>query len=209
MGKKKRKKSGMRKPPRKVYQPSRLQIRPLTRLREALLESVREMPFVGCWRHKGWQEMGITSILLARAQDDSHIIYAVYLVDLYCLGIKDAFVRNVSRSTLKRHVQKTFQGEEEPCDIDFAHQLIYGAMEFAHKYGFEPHPDFYREGADKILDPPGTHPEIHNIEFGKDGEPFYVAGPHDSPAFVRYVIQTLQRTAPETGNYIVQIGGSP
>ena len=191
MGKKKRKKSGARKPPRKVYQPPLSQIRSLVEKQAALLERARGMPFVGCWRHRQWQTTGMTSLLLAREQDASRVVYAVYLVDLLCLGVKDAFVRtNVSRTALGRHVQKIFDGAEEPCDIAFAHQLIYGAIDFARKYGFEPHPDFYREGADKILDPPGTHPEPYDIEFGRDGGPLYIAGPNDSPAFDQWVVET-------------------
>ncbi len=205
----KKKKTGKRKPPRKVYQPRRSKIR-LFKGKKALLETASELPFVGCWRHRGWKEHGITGLLLARAQDEEHVIYAVYLVDLFCLGIKDAFVRTkISRRALKHHVSELFNGEEEPCDIVFAHQLIYSAIDYARKYGFEPHPDFYREGADKLLEPRGTYPEPYEIEFGKDGKPLYVAGPYDSELFARHVVETLQRTAPEGFDYVVVLDEPP
>ncbi len=194
------------KPPKKVYQPPRSRIRPLTSRREEILSRAREMPIVGCWRTKGWQEAGITMVLLARERDTATVLYAAYLVDLYCLGLKNAYVDfNVPRLALPRRVERLFHGEQEPCDPAFAHQLIYGAIDFARKYGFEPHEDFYRLGADKILDPRGTHPEPYEIEFGKDGKPFYVSGPYDSPAFARRVLATLERTAPGEYRYLVAL----
>ncbi len=207
MSKKRKKKKGQPlKPPRRVYQMPRSKIRPLRTRREEILERAREMPIVGCWRHKQWQKIGETTLLLARAQNDHTVLYAGYLVDLLCLGVKDALVKlNVPRSALQRHVERIFRGDQEPCDAAFAHQLVYGAIAFARKYGFEPHEDFYRLGAHKILDPPGSHPEPYDIKFGKDGKPVYIAGPYDSPSFVNKVLDTLERTAPGKYHFVAPL----
>jgi len=209
MGKKKRKKAP-KKPPRKVYQPRLSRIRPLES-RQAVLERASEKPFVGCWRHVDWQQTGITPIVIAREQSETSLVVAHYLVDLYCLGVKDAFVQvNVPRKGVLSAVRRSLApGEEEPCDIAFAHRLIYGAIEFARKYGLEPHADFYRLGADKVLDPPGTHPETYDLTFGKDGKPFYIPGPHDSPSFVRRVLNTLERNAPGEYDYVMILDELP
>lgn len=81
-----------------------------------------------------------------------------------------------------------------------AHEIVYGAMEFATSYGFQPHPDFTRQRVDQILDPPESHPRNHKVEFGKDGKPFYIPGPYDDERKIRSMINTLMHTAGE-GNF--------
>lgn len=84
-----------------------------------------------------------------------------------------------------------------------AHEIIYGAIAYADRYGFKPQRD-YRD-SQHILDLPGEHPRSGRVEFGKDGKPFYVSGPYDN---ADRIIQQLTRTAGE-GNfdYLMQIGG--
>jgi len=65
----------------------------------------------------------------------------------------------------------------------------------AKRYGFEPHPDFSL--ASNVLDPPGTHPSEQQLEFGKDGKPFFIAGPYDD---AHAIVTKLARTAGE-GNF--------
>src|SRR3990172_9156233 len=55
------------------------------------LQRAREYPILGCWVMKGWQEEGITPVVVARQQEPDKVIFAVCLVDVYCLGIKDAY----------------------------------------------------------------------------------------------------------------------
>lgn len=84
-------------------------------------------------------------------------------------------------------------GKPEVCDIDLVHELVYGAIDFARRYGFEPHPDFKLGGM--VLDPPA--PSRHKLEFGKDGKPFYVSRPYDN---ARAIVDKLEKTA-GAGNY--------
>lgn len=65
---------------------------------------------------------------------------------------------------------------------------------------------FYCLEADKILAPQSTYPETYGSTFGRDGKPFFIAGPHDSPHFVRHVLNTLQRTAPGAFGYLLPAG---
>jgi hypothetical protein len=55
-----------------------------------------------------------------------------------------------------------------------------------------------------------TMPAIREIRvtFGKDGKPFYVSGPYDTPARVRTIGQTLEKSR-GTGNwdYMVEVPG--
>lgn len=160
------------------------------------VKHAREYPIFGCWLMQGWKDEGLTPVLIARKQAEDKVIFASYLVDFLCLGVKDALSNG--DFPLKRFMDKLedlCQGEPEPCDVDFAHEMVYGAIEYARRYGFEPHPDFQK--AAQVLDPPDIHPARHDIEFGKNGMPLFIPGPYDNG---EAIIARLRRTAGE-GNY--------
>jgi hypothetical protein len=168
------------------------------------IEHAREYPIFGCWIMKGWQERGITPVVIARQQSLDKVIYANCLVDLYCLGVKNAFCdADFSLKRFEGSLTDLFSGSPEECDLYLAHELVYGAIDFARRYGFEPHPDF--KLASMVLDPPETHPISHQIEFGKNGKPFLVPGPYDD---AKALISKLERTA-GSGNYdyLLMLGG--
>jgi hypothetical protein len=91
---------------------------------------------------------------VARTQEDGRILFGVYLVDYWCLGVKDAYTRvDYSTARFQRDLPRMCANAPIPCSLELAHELIYGALEYAKQLGFEPHPDFYRQKADQILDP--------------------------------------------------------
>lgn len=98
-----------------------------------------------------------------------------------------------------------FRAAGKPTKIspDLAHEIIYGSIEYAKQFGFRPHRDFAQ--SQSILDPPDAHPRTGQVEFGKDGKPFFISGPHDN---VEAIMRQLERTA-GVGNYdfLAQIGG--
>jgi hypothetical protein len=173
------------------------------------LQYAREYPYHGCWIYADWKESGIAPVVVARQQSDGKLVYGVYMIDLYCLGIKDAYTRtDISKNKFERDLPKMCAQEPQECTVEFAHELIYDAMEYAARYGFEPYVDFMKQSADQLLDPPDAHPRTHQIEFGQDGKPFYVAGPYDSEFKIKSVISTLERTARE-GNFNCLVGLGP
>ena len=196
MGKKKKEKQKPRKPKSNINA-QMPRPKPVTfRGPRYYLEHAREYPILGSWVMEGWQESGITPVVIARQQSPDRVIFATYLVDFYCLGVKDALCNaDFSLKRFNSNLPELCSGKPEACDIGLAHELVYGAIDFARRYGFEPHPDFSL--ASNILDPPGTHPASHQLEFGKDGKPFFIAGPYDD---AHAIVTKLARTAGE-GNF--------
>jgi len=113
-----------------------------------------------------------------------------------CLGLKDTLCEaDVSEWVYKTEVRSKLSSNEElvECSIPLAHHIIYGGIEFASQFGFKPHKDF--ELSRHVLDDRDSiQPCTENVEFGKDGEPLFVAGPYDD---VERIIRQLESKAGE------------
>ncbi len=188
---------------------------PLSKIRKVTLtgpryylKHAREYPILGCWVYAGWREDGIAPVVVAREQSPDKVIFCVCMIDLYCLGIKDCYANgDVSRSAFERDLPTLCANDPQECSVEFAHELIYGGMEYAKKYGFDPHPDFINQMVNIVLDPPDAHPRAHNIEFGRDGEPLYVSGPHDDERKINHVLKTLAKNNPQgKSHHIIRLG---
>jgi hypothetical protein len=118
---------------------------------------------VGCWLSPGWREgleapadwpdtavtdgtAGIVSVLVARRHRSGKVSVTGYLVDVYCLGVKDALGPQViDDAGLRGMVRRFFSAYEAPpltVAVEVARELVWGAVAYARGLGFEPHPDF-------------------------------------------------------------------
>ena len=172
------------------------------------IRQARNYPIEDCWVQPDWDEGGLAVIAIVRRQPDGNIVFGNYLVDHYCLGLKDTYCNaNVPPGEFRRdYLPNIFRGEA-PVGISpaLAHEIIYGGIEYAAQFGFRPHSDFKRSR--QLLDPPDLHPRTGAVEFGHEGSPFYIQGPHDN---ADAILRQLARTAGE-GNYhyLMRIDGPP
>jgi hypothetical protein len=157
---KKKKKDNKHRTQKVNWQTPRSRISPIKmRGPRYYLQHAREYPISGCWVTEGWEEKGITPVVVARQQASDRVIFAVCLVDLYCLGVKDAYANaDFSLVKFQRNLPTMGSGAPVECSVELAHEIIYGGMEFASRYGFKPHRDFTAQMCDKVLDPPDAHP---------------------------------------------------
>jgi len=167
---------------------------------QAIIRQARGFPVLECWISASWQkeDPGLVEILLARQQPDGNICFGVYLVDKYCLGLKNTFANaGFSRTRYQNEIRNTIFRETKPqaCPIELAHQMIYASIEYAARFGFEPEKDFAL--SQYMLAPRGELEEPYQLTFGKNGKPFFVAGPHDNAA---RILKQLEKTAGQ-GNY--------
>ncbi|MCW2917843.1 MAG: hypothetical protein JWN52_5911 [Actinomycetia bacterium] len=133
---------------------------------------------------------GLASVLVAREHRYGKVSVCGYLVDVYCLGVKNAVgPRIMEEPALRKYTRDYFdgyRGDPIPAPIELAREVVFGSIEYARGLGFEPHPDF--AAAQGHL---GSWTGPSTIAFGKDGKPFYVSGPYDDPF---PIIRTLERT---------------
>ncbi len=139
---------------------------------------------------------GLAQIFVTRVEGNQYLV-ASYLVDYWCLGVKNVLgPRKLNRTKYEALVKKTyskFQQEYREITLEQAQAIIFGAVEYAQKLGLKPHRDFSK--AEEHLGQPSEN--LLSIEFGRNGQPFYISGPYDNP---HKIIAKLRETVGE-GNF--------
>ncbi|MDD5508765.1 MAG: hypothetical protein PHD25_10665 [Bacteroidales bacterium] len=163
----------------------------------------RSLPLGECYINSGWEESGMAFILVTRGHSNGNITLASFQVDLYCLGIKDAFwLFNQPPevlSDIKKSLTEQSEGSQEliPAEYVLVHNIVYGALAFAEDLGFSPHKDFNL--AQYILEEDDERVEFMDIKFGLDGYPAVMVSKEEHPAGI---FRTLDANVGK-GNYIV------
>jgi hypothetical protein len=186
-------------------------IAPLVRrvAQEASAEPASTPALVGCWVSPGWSAglivepceewedvdlgpdgpQGVALALVARADRHDRVSVCGWLVDTFCLGVKNAIGPAVMRrrdvSQFVRVYFKVFPAPAVRAPIELAEELVLGAAEFAAGLGFSPHPDFAQTRAHL-----GELGDARALTFGREGRPLYVAGPHDNPIAVMRTLKS-------------------
>lgn len=156
----------------------------------------RKLPIGKCYINEGWAESGFATIVISRNHINGNVTFAVYLVDLYCLGVKDTFYDfNVNTEFTELLEKLKAQQDIEEIDYTLAHNIIYGGVEYAEDIGFKPHKDF--EISRYVLEEDDERVELIDIPFGLDGKPAVVFGKEKHP---ENIIATLERTVGK-GNF--------
>lgn len=176
------------------------QVAPLVRVIAKERKAVGPEPGVDCWLSPGWsaglavprgrgwpdrrsrgaEGSGLVGVLVARERprDPGRVSVCGYLVDTYCLGIKDAVgPRTMSPDEARRFLGLffgAFDAAPVEAPLELARQLVWGAVAYARELGFQPHRDFAPvAGHLGRLDGPSV------IGFGHHGKPHYIQGPYD------------------------------
>jgi hypothetical protein len=165
---------------------------------EAPAMRIQDAEPVGCWvspgwsrellvrRRDGWDDVdlgpdgpaGVALVLVARAGRHDRVSVCGFLVDTFCLGVKNTIgPQQMRRRDLPAFVRMYFTALPSPArsvPIELARHLVHGAVAFAAGLGFDPHPDFAvsREHLGELSEPCA-------ITFGQRGRPLYVPGPYD------------------------------
>jgi hypothetical protein len=144
-------------------------------------------------------EQGIGHVIVSRRLSNGDLAASVFLLDVHCLGVKDAFFTIGQMAEYRSLVSRVSQHERlHAIDSACARKLVEGAEAYARDLGFSPHPDYYPSAV--IFGDIVSGACATEFVFGKDGKPFYVAGPYDTPAKSKCIVETLTRRCGE-GNF--------
>ena len=171
----------------------------------AILERIGATEFLPCAMTANMEYHGMASVAVARQFEAGHCVVAVFLVDIFCLGIKDVIFEVTSRFGYDEIVEGI--GRAEGVDRllpEDAKRLCIQAAAYAAKFGLKPHADYAKAMA--IFQGVDETKSTREFTFGKDGKPFYVSGPNDNRAFQERVLRMLSASA-GPGNYDAMIRG--
>lgn len=150
-----------------------------------------------CIVSKGLFDVGIGYVVLGRTMSPTKMAMAAFLLDVYCLGAKNAFYAELDQDKFRELVDgiRESAGPFVDTDPECARKLVEGAVDYAEQLGFAPHEDY--PPAQALFGDIDAGSCSTDYAFGKDGKPLFVAGPNDTPATIRKIMRTLTDTVGE------------
>lgn len=171
------------------------------------MAAIPTAPFLHCCYSDVLWEEGIGHVLISRELFDNQVAYAFFLLDVYCLGVKDATFNVVPRGRYDGDLFEptrssfTLRKLEPAC----ARKLVEGGVAYAKALGIPPHQDYFE--ARQIFGDVDSSLCERTFEYGREGKPFFVAGPHDGPARCLRILQALREHCGEGGyHFIAPVG---
>lgn len=153
-------------------------------------------------------DQGMGTVIVSRLASGGMVAAGVYLLDVFCLGVKDSFARLLTREEFRQLLSQTrLQEPIKKVEPAVAKKLIEDAVAYARSIGFEPHPDF--RPARKLLEDIDASVCTMEFTFGDRGKPHFISGPYDSQARIRQIGDTLERTCGKDNYNITIILGDP
>ena len=165
-------------------------------------------PIFECWEPKALFEdlHGIGTVVVSRKTVHGQVLIAAFMLDVYCLGIKNAFIQLLSTDRYVAYLEQI--GHREPLQSIHpacARKLVEDARDWSKQLGFAPHKDYKQ--AKLIFGDIEKETCPRSFTFGRDGKPFYIAGPNDSGTFQRRVMNKLnRRLGPDGFDFMTPMG---
>jgi hypothetical protein len=183
----------------------------LVRVRNAGLpqrmSAATRFPVLHAWIAGGTS--GMFSAHLSRELTGGEVAVATFLVDSYCLGVKDALAAIVHR---QEYDTKFVQRAKEqfgslrlvsPADV---RKFVEGAVAYAQALGLAPHPDY--GPASLLFGDVAAQDSDATFTYGHNGKPHFIGGPFDTPERVREVLAILTDTCGAGNfNYTIPVHG--
>ncbi len=130
---------------------------------------------VACYVNRDWREAGMISMHVLRRRADGGHSMGGFLIDPWCIGLKDAYGRqdmtaSEFRENVIDHLSRNM--DLERVSVDLARRLVAGAVRFSHQNGFRlPHK---WERWTRVLGDIGDWRTADLSEFGVGGKLRYV-----------------------------------
>jgi hypothetical protein len=157
-----------------------------------------QAPIQHCLLSADLFELGIGTMILARGVTRHHLAVGIFLLDVFCLGIKDTMFKSLESDELELYLEATNLGSPpvslQPSD---AHKLLRDLAAWSQSIGFAPHRDF--NTIERIFGDVSADASEADFPFGRDGKPVYIPGPFENATIVRRRIAQLQKHLGEDG----------
>ena len=139
---------------------------------------------------------GLAMVLVSRTTGYKRFVVCSYLVDYWCLGLKDTLgekkLNDIKYQQFLNTLYRGFPNGYQEITLDEAQAIVYGAINYADALGFKPHKDFQ-----KTKNHLGAWNGQSKLNFGHQGKPCFIEGPYDNGT---QIMQTLRKNVGE-GNF--------
>ncbi len=163
--------------------------------RGTLAEDVRQAkaaPLHSCLVQSRLFENGFGMVVLTRKTGARTFSLAAFLVDAFCLGVKDALFRELEEAEMESFLDALeATAPFEAVDPSYARKLVRDAAAYARSLDLEPPADY--AAIEPLFGDVAADACEVQFQFGYEGRPFYVPGPSESPTQVRRRIDQLRR----------------
>jgi hypothetical protein len=150
-----------------------------------------DAPIQHCFLTESVFDIGMGTLVLARGVTPYRISFGSFLIDVFCLGIKDVMFESVEREAFEMYMDAISAGSPMvSVESGYARKLLRDLALWSQSIGFAPHPDF--AAVERMFGDVSTDASDASFRFGLDGKPVYIPGPNDSPSLIRRRIERLQ-----------------
>ena len=150
------------------------------------MRNAGQWPLHECLVTDGWSESSamLVQVIISRRRPLGGVAMASFLVDLGCLGVKDALANdNVSMEEYDEFIENIAGASDlYTSPPSMAVKLLETAVRYAASLGFRPAPEYrYCKEIFGDIDPGECDVEI---PCGLNGKPVFFAGPYDDVAAI-------------------------
>jgi hypothetical protein len=152
-------------------------------------------------------DLGLGHLIVSRFKADGRVEAGFFLLDVFCLGVKDAgFYQFSSIADYQEGLVARFfpDGNAVRMTPEAARKLTEDAISYARGLGFAPSADYKK--ASRVFGGITAADCDEQFVFGKNDKPFYIQGPSESPACVEKILRVLEARCGENGYHYTIAG---
>ena len=155
-------------------------------------------PIQHCFLTESVFDIGMGTLVLARGATPHHISLSSFLIDAFCLGIKDVMFESVESEVFEMYMDATdAMSPMISVDPSYARKLLRDLAAWSQSIGFAPHRDF--AAVERMFGDVSADASDAVFRFGRDGKPVYIPGPNDSAPLIRRRVEQLQKYLGDDG----------
>ena len=155
-------------------------------------------PLQHCFLTESVFDIGMGTLVLARGATPHHISLSSFLIDVFCLGIKDVMFESVESEVFEMYMDATdAMSPMISVDPSYARKLLRDLAAWSQSIGFAPHRDF--AAVERMFGDVSADASDAIFRFGRDGKPVYIPGPSETAPLIRRRIEQLQKYLGDDG----------
>jgi hypothetical protein len=155
-------------------------------------------PIQHCFLAESVFEIGMGTLVLARGATRHHLALSSFLIDVFCLGIKNVMFESVESEVFAMYMEAMdARSPMVSVDPSYARKLLRDLAAWSQSIGFAPHRDF--AAVERMFGDVSADASDAVFRFGHAGKPVYIPGPNDTVPLIRRRIGQLQKYLGDDG----------